>query len=193
MADNPKKTISVYTTDTTETFTYLNQRHGRAPVITLIRATAGHASSKLTHYIPEAAFKVKFAADATNVATTYYLVADVASGHLVNGHTVTTSDYILMPGSNGWVCKAITGVTDDTGYSYFHITVGTTSGRAVTTEESCYIIRSTMVHDLTVGSTSIEKTEWFTQDVGTPVVFSATSGDTTDVTALVSVEFEDPA
>lgn len=193
MADNPKKTIPLYTTDTTETFTYLNSRFGRAPSIKLIRATGAHASSKMTHYIPEAAYRVPFAAAASASATTYYVPVDVAAGHVVNGHTLTTSDFVLLPGSNGWLLQAVASVTDDAGEDYCHFGVGTTAGRAVTVHDYFYIIRSNMVHDLTIGVATVEKTVWYTQDVGTPVCLSVTSGDTTDVTGVVSVEFEDPA
>lgn len=193
MADNPKKTFSVKAVDTTEVFGYLNERFGRAPVVELIRATGNHGSSELTHYICEAAYKVPFAADATNTATTYYVGVDTAGGHVVNGHTLANTDFVLLPGSDGWVWQAVASVVDDAGEDYCHFTVGTTSGRAVTTEDHFYIIRLTMKHDLTVGSATIEKTNWFAQDVGTPVVFSATSGDSTDTLITVKVVFEDPA
>ncbi len=192
--DNPKKTMSLLATaTTTETFHYMNARFGRAPSIKLIRATGGHGSSKMTHYIPEAAYYVPFHIAATNSATTYYVAVDVAAGHVINGHTLTTSDFVLLPGSNGWQLQAVTSVTDDAGELHCHFAVGTTAGRAVTVRDKFYIIRAAMVLDLTIGSATIEKTVWYTQDVNTPICISTTSGDATDVTGLVSIEFEDPA
>jgi len=193
MADNPKKTFSVKAVDTTEVPAYVAQKFGRAPIFKLVRATGLHASSKLTFYLCEAAFKTNFAADATSVATTYYVPVDVAAGHVVNGHTLTTADYVLLPGADGWALRAVASVVDDAGQDYCHFTVATTSGKAVVTENPLYIIRSTMVHDLTVGVATIEKTNWFACDVGVPIVVSATSGDATDTIATITVEFEDPA
>lgn len=188
--DNKHKLIGVQAVSTTEVLAYLNEFKGRQPVVRLIRATGNHASSKLTFYVPEVEYRVRLAAAATNVATDYYVPVDAAGGHVVSGLTVDTNDYLLLPGSSGWVIEAITAVTDDAGQDYCHLSVGTTSGKALTVRDEVFIVRAEMVHDVTIGVATIEKTTFpFAGNVGCPMVVSATSGDTSDTDVIVDFEY----
>ena len=183
-------TQHVQAVSTAEVREYIVENAGKQMVTHTFAATGNHAASSLNVYRPRNAYHVNIAAAATSVATDYYLTADVSGGHLVNGHTVSTNDFVLLPGSSGWVLEDITAVTDDA--ATFYISVGTTSGLALTTSHKCYIVRAADVVNYVIGNAAVNWTDRrLAGDTGAPLVFSADSGDATDTDVTLTVQLLD--
>lgn len=188
MNDNKWLTQVVKATSTTEVPSYWRRYHGKQPVIRTIEAVGAHASSKLSFYVPKKEFEVPLAAAVTAVATTVKVPVDTAGGHVVRGHTLTTSDFLLIPTSSGLAVRAISNVADNAGEDYCTATIVAT-GKALTIYTKVFVVRATDVFSLTVGNGTASKKDFIAGNAGCPLVVSATSGDATDTVAGVSVEY----
>ena len=180
-------------TTTTEVRDSFPRFHDTQPIVRNLNATGNNASSKITFYVPKSEFKVGLAAALASDGVSAYLPVDVEAGHIINGHTLTTSDYLAIATSTGVDVREITGVSDDAGEDYCHATIAAT-GKTLLINTDVWVVRATDIIDLTVGNASIEKDfSWVAGNYACPLVVGATSGDATDTRVKVTVQYKAPS
>ncbi len=180
------KTLLAKATSTTEVFVVAAARMGRQIVIRALEATGAHASSLLKVYIPKADYLVELADDLASNGTGAKFASASESAASINGHTLTTSDFLLIETSAGLAIKAISGVSTT---NYVTTATIVATGKALAAGSKCWIVRAADVKSLTVGSGSISKLNLFAGEVGQPFVLSAKSGDATNTDVAATGEW----
>ena len=180
--------MTLFTTDTTEAASIQEPLRGKHPFIRFVRATGGHASSKYTLYTVRKQYEGFISETGTTTNANIYLDADVSAGHVFNGHTMTTNDYLILQSSTGLALRKVASVTDDA--AAMLLTVATVTN-APDQKGPLWVVRAADIYDVTIGNASVATEALSAQDAGTPVCIGVTSGDTTDVTGVVTIEYFD--
>ena len=181
-------------TSTTETFSSVSGLPNKRIAIQRLRATGLHANSAVKLYQTQAHLGVRLPAAVTAVDTTVKVPVDAAGGHIVKGHTLTSSDFLLIPVTAkypSYSIKAISKVADNAGEMYCTATIVAT-GLALDANTPVWVVRAADVETITVGAASIDKEGPVSAiGVGCPFCMGVASGDATVTTAVAVIEYQD--
>lgn len=198
------------TTSTTRVDAVFPEKGKRQPILRVLRSIGTASGDTVTAAIPKSEYKVPLsvAVDFTTPGTTdlyVYVPVDVTAGHIVRGHTVTSSDFLLVPTRGpysagppvsygkflGWTLKPITVVTDVAGNDYCKLTFVGGVGYAFPVGTQVFIVRAADVITLIghTGAGSVERLNYAAGEPGCPLVVSSVSFGSNNCTNMMTVQY----
>lgn len=190
------KTISVTTAaNTTEVNAIAQAQRGRQPVIRRAILTAGHTGDSVVLYLPRPEFVTLVTRNTTPTqsATHLFVDVDVVAGHVIKGHTMTTSDYVIVANGTSLVLRKPSGVADVPSKLYCDLTVPTMSTAAVAGSK-VWIVRAADIVSYTDGAAAaaVRNFEYFAAgNVDCPIAIGAISGSTTISKFTATIRYDD--
>lgn len=179
----------IKSTSTTEVVGVFSAIPGFQAVVRSLSILPTHAADSQKFYIAKAEYEGRVNGGGTNSTTTIYLPVDVAGGHVFKGHTLTTSDYVLVADSGGLKLRVIASVVDDSAKLYCHITVAALAS-APAAGQKIWIVRAADIDTYVSGGTSrVEFTDRVAGNVGAPLAISCTSNGSNNNIATANVEY----
>ena len=185
-----KRTLSTSTTAVDSVF--LPVRNAQ-PVVRTLSILPTHASDAQKVFIPKKAYRTTIADTAlTAIATSLLLKVDVAAGHVIKGHTLTTNDFLLIQTSAGLALKAMSAVADVSASLWCDVTIVAT-GKALAVGYPVWVVRAVDIWSYTSGGTSrVTFADLLAGDPGCPIVVRSTSNGSNNCDVLTTVEYVEP-
>ncbi len=177
-----------YVSGTTPVYAVIPEFHKAKAAVRRFSGLGDDAASAVTWYRPRATMTIKLLEALAANGTTVKVPVDVAGGHVVKGHTLTTSDKLLLLTGTGWKVVAISAVADVSEAGYCAATISAV-GAVIPANTQAYVVRAAdIVAGLpAIGSGSVVVDDFICGDLGAPLVFSvvSASGKTTAAAAFV--------
>jgi hypothetical protein len=181
----------VKSTSTTEVFSYFPAQPNKQAVVRRMQNLPTHASDTLNFYVPKADFATIVTRDTTPTQSTthLYVDVDVAGGHVIKGHTLVATDFLIACTGTGPTLINITTVTDVASATYCDLTVPTL-GAACIAGDKVYVVRAADVTAYASGGTSlVTYQDWIAGNIGLPLVVGSLSAGSNDQISTITVEY----
>ncbi len=140
-------------------------------VVRRFSALGNDAAAAVSWWIPRAGMSFNLYEEIEAADETINVPVDVAGGHVVKGHTLTTNDKILLPTSAGWKLLAISKVENVSGKMYCACTVAAV-GADIPANTKAYILRAAdKVSGVpAIGAAQVTVEDLLSGDSGAPVI-----------------------
>lgn len=181
----------IKSTSTTELFSYFPAQPNKQPVVRRLTSLPAAAADTIRFFIAQAQFATIVTRSTTPTQSTTHLFVDVdvASGHVIKGHTLTSNDFLVAVTGTGPILIDITTVTDVSGKTYVDLTVPTL-GAACVAGDKVYVVRAADVTSYANGGTSMYTYQDFIAgNIGMPLVIGQASAGSNDCSSTFTVEY----
>lgn len=160
-------------------------------VIRRFSALGNDTACAVKFYIPKVTRQFLLLEALGAAGTSVKIPVDVAGGHVFRGHTLATTDKLLVLTVTGWKVVAISAVTDVAGASYCTVTI-TALGEAVPANTKTYVVvpATDIVDGLpAIGAAAVTVEDFISGDSGAPVVFEINAAADKSIVAAAFVEY----
>jgi hypothetical protein len=186
-------TVSGVATSATAVAVVIPEFQKAKAVVRRFSALGNDAACAVKFYVPKAARAFPLVEKLTAAGTVVKVPVDVANGHVFKGHTLASTDKLLLLTSAGWVLVSATYANAGSGLMYCNATI-TAVGVDIPANTRAYVVvpATDVVDGLpTIGAAAVTCEDFICGDAGAPVLFEivATSAKTTIAAALVEYWF----
>jgi hypothetical protein len=160
------------------------------PVIRRFSALGNDAACAVKFYLPKVARSFLLLEALAADGTTVKIPVDTAGGHVFRGHTLASTDKLLLLTANGWQLVSATYV-NAAGETYCNATI-TAVGSAIPANTRAYVVvPATDVLDGVppVGAAAVTVEDLVSGDTGAPILFELVATSAKQVTAAAFVEY----
>lgn len=158
-------------------------------VIRRFSALGNDAACAVKFYVPKAARSFLLIEALATDGTAVKVPVDVAGGHVFKGHTLASTDLLLLLTPTGWKI-ASASFADNAGKLYCTATI--TAVGAIPAKTRAYIL--VPAHDVVdglpaIGNAAVTVEDFISGDAGAPILFDLVATTSKAVTAAAFVEY----
>ncbi len=186
-------TVSGVATSATAVAVVVPEFQKAKAVVRRFSALGNDAACAAKFYVPKAGRTFAMVEKLLAAGTVVKVPVDVANGHVFKGHTLASTDKLLLLTGSGWVLVSATYANAGTGLMYCNATI-TAVGVDIPANTRAFVVvpAEDVIDGLpTIGSAAVTVEDFVCGDTGCPILFElvATSNKTTIAAALVEYWF----
>jgi hypothetical protein len=185
------KQLIAKSTSTTRVLDVAAPQVGLQPIIRQLTNLPSHASDNFDVFLarPEYVTKATRNTTPTQTATHIFIDVDVAAGHVVGGHTLTTSDYLIIATPSGYLVRVISAIADVSAKTYCDVTIPTITTAAVAGAQVFVVRAADITNFVSGGTTRVQLDYPYAGYTGCPLAIGATSNGSNNQTVAATVMY----
>ena len=184
-------TVSGVATSATAVPVVIPEYQKAKAVIRRFSALGNDAACAVKFYVPKVTRLFLLSEALAAAATSVKIPVDVAGGHVFRGHTLTTTDKLLVLLTSGWTLVTITAVTNVASADYCTATIDAL-GEVVPVNTKTYVLvpATDVVDGLpAIGNAAVTVEDFISGDSGAPLLYAINAAADKSTVAAAFVEY----
>lgn len=184
-------TVSGVATSATAVPVVIPEYQKAKAVIRRFSALGNDAACAVKFYAPKVARQFLLIEALAAAGTAVKIPVDVAGGHVFRGHTLVTTDKLLVLTTSGWKLVAIAAVADVAAAAYCTATI-VAVGEIIPANTKAYVlVPATDVIDglPAIGASAVTVEDFISGDSGAPLLYEIKAAADKSVVAAAFVEY----